>query len=224
MSLTISQRRVRKRQRRSPKRPCNLSGRQWDYINHERASRKQNTRRYRKSAQKGEIHMPWSLKYWRARKKKEPLQKFFFHDMNIRECDGCHVCWKGKQCSKKDDMNNIYAKIIDSDIIVFGTPVYWYGPTALMKCFIDRFVYFNCPENRSKIRGKFAVIAIPFEEENPKTADLLIKFFKLSLQYLEMKLAGKIIVPGVGNRGDILKKAYRLEYAYRTWKILPRYK
>lgn len=159
-----------------------------------------------------------------AEKEGASTEILFLNDMNIRECDGCHVCWKGKQCSKKDDMNNIYAKIIDSDIIVFGTPVYWYGPTALMKCFIDRFVYFNCPENRSKIRGKFAVIAIPFEEENPKTADLLIKFFKLSLQYLEMKLVGKIIVPGVGNKGDILKKADCLEYAYELWKRLPRYK
>jgi len=159
-----------------------------------------------------------------AEKEGATAEILFLNDMNIRECDGCHVCWKGKQCSKKDDMNNIYAKIIDSDIIVFGTPVYWYGPTALMKCFIDRFVYFNCPENRSKIRGKFAVIAIPFEEENPKTADLLIKFFKQSFQYLEMKLVGKIIVPGVGNRGDILKKADRLEYAYELGKRLPRYK
>ncbi len=159
-----------------------------------------------------------------AEKEGASTEILFLNDMNIRECDGCHVCWKGKQCSKKDDMNNIYAKIIDSDIIVFGTPVYWYGPTALMKCFIDRFVYFNCPENRSKIRGKSAVIAIPFEEENPKTADLLIKFFKKSLQYLEMKLVGKIIVPGVGNRGDILKKADRLEYAYELGKRLPRSK
>lgn len=51
-------------------------------------------------------------------------------------------------------MNGFYQKIIDSDILVFGTPVYWYAPTAIMKAFIDRFVYFNCPENREKIRGK----------------------------------------------------------------------
>ncbi len=87
-------------------------------------------------------------------------------------------------------MNVIYPKIIESDIIIFGTPVYWYGPTAMMKGFIDRFVYFNCPENRSKIKGKAAVLAIPFEEENIKTADLLVKFFEKSLGYLEMKTIG----------------------------------
>jgi len=151
-------------------------------------------------------------------------ESLFLNDLNVRECDGCHACWKGKQCSKKDDMNNIYPKVIQSDIIIFGTPVYWYGPTALMKCFIDRFVYFNCPENRAKIRGKSAIIAIPFEEEDPKTADLLVKFFRKSLQYLEMKLNGKILVPGVGRRGDIFEKADRLEESYELGKKIARCK
>ena len=142
----------------------------------------------------------------------------FLNDLDIRECDGCHICWKGRQCSKKDDMNVIYPKIIESDIIIFGTPVYWYGPTALMKCFIDRFVYFNCPKNRSKIKGKAAVLAIPFEEDNIKTADLLIRFFVKSLRYLEMKIIGKILSPGVSARGDILKREEFLEKGYQLGK------
>jgi multimeric flavodoxin WrbA len=153
-----------------------------------------------------------------AEKQGAAAETIFLNDLKIRECDGCHACWKGKQCSKKDDMRNIYPKIIESDVIVFGTPVYWYGPTALMKCFIDRFVYFNCTENREKIKGKAAVIAVPFEEENPKTADLLIKFFKKSLGYLEMRLICKILVPGVGKRGDILKKIDSLREAYELGK------
>ena len=130
----------------------------------------------------------------------------FLKDLYIKECDGCHSCWKGNQCSKNDDMNIIYPKIIASDIIVFGTPVYWYGPTALMKGFIDRFVYFNCPENREKVRGKMAILVVPFEEDNVETAEPLIKMFEKSFSYLEMKLIEKIIVPGVGKKGEVLKK------------------
>jgi multimeric flavodoxin WrbA len=51
----------------------------------------------------------------------------FLNDLHIRECDGCHTCWKGNPCSKSDDMNAIYPKLIESDVIIFGTPVYWYG-------------------------------------------------------------------------------------------------
>ncbi|MFX1258624.1 MAG: flavodoxin family protein [Promethearchaeota archaeon] len=144
----------------------------------------------------------------------------FLRDLTINECDGCHSCWKGNQCSKNDDMNDIYPKIIESDVIIFGTPVYWYGPTALIKAFIDRFVYFNCPENRKKIRKKTAVLVIPFEEKNLETAKPLVEMFEKSFQYLEMELIEKIIVPGVGEKGEILKKEESLEKAYALGKSL----
>ena len=131
-------------------------------------------------------------------------------DKNIEECDGCLACWKDKECPKADDMLDLYPKIIESDIIIFGTPVYWYGPTAIMKSFLDRFVYFNCPDNKIKIKGKQAVLVIPFEEETLATAELVIEMFKRSYDYLEMKLTASIIVPGVGLRGDVLKKTESL--------------
>jgi len=140
--------------------------------------------------------------------------------LKIRECDGCHACWKDKPCAKRNDMNDLYPKIEESDAIVFGTPVYWYGPTALMKGFIDRFVYFNCPENRTKIKGKRAAIAVPYEEENPKTAKPVVTFFEKSLDYLEMNLIGKIIVPGVSDKGDVLQKEQVLAKAYELGQRL----
>ena len=146
----------------------------------------------------------------------------FLDDLVIRECNGCHTCWQGKECSKDDDMNGIYPRIIESDAIIFGTPVYWYGPTALMKGFIDRFVFFNCSENREKIRGKPVALAIPFEEENPQTASLLEAFFEKSLGYLEMNLIGAILVPGVTRKGEIKEKEAKLQEAYELGKKLAR--
>jgi len=144
----------------------------------------------------------------------------FLDDLDIRECDGCHACWEGSECSKHDDMNALYHKIIESDVIIFGTPVYWYSPTALMKAFIDRFVYFNSPENRAKIKGKSAVIAIPFEEKTPETAALTVAMFEKSFRYLEMSFAGTVIVPGVGRKGEILKKAESLEEGFELGRKL----
>jgi multimeric flavodoxin WrbA len=136
-------------------------------------------------------------------------------ELLIRECDGCHACWKGRPCSKQDDMLALYPRIAASEIIIFGTPVYWYGPTALMKGFIDRFVYFNCEANRPMIRGKRAVVAIVLEETHEQTWRPVVEFFEKSLAYLEMKPAGTIIVPGVGKKGEILNQTERLEEAYR---------
>lgn len=141
-------------------------------------------------------------------------EMIFLNDLTICECDGCHVCWTGKPCAKYDDMNAVYEKIIASDVIVFGTPVYWFGPTALMKAFIDRLVFFNCPENRAKIKGKAAVIVIPHEEENPETGEFVAAFFKKCLRYLEIPLVGKLLVPGVTERGEVINKSDVMKMAF----------
>jgi multimeric flavodoxin WrbA len=169
---------------------------------------------------KGNTHLLVSTILQSAQAAGAIVDLIFLNDLTIKECDGCHACWTGKPCSKHDDMKDVYAKIIESDVIVFGTPVYWYGPTALMKAFIDRLVYFNCPKNRDKIRGKSAVIVVPFEEHDPATADLVVAFFRKSFAYLQMKLAGQIIVPGVTKRGEVRQKPDRLEEACRLGRSL----
>lgn len=141
-------------------------------------------------------------------------------DLQVRECDGCHACWRGRPCSKDDDMQAIYSKIADSDAIVFGTPVYWYGPTALMKAVIDRFVYFNVEANRPQVRGKKAVVAVVLEEDREETWTPVLEFFRQSLGYLEMEPAGTIVVPGVGARGEIRKKPERLDEAMHLGRRL----
>jgi multimeric flavodoxin WrbA len=125
-------------------------------------------------------------------------------DLKISECDGCYACWKGKHaCSKADDMRDLYPRIAKADAIVFGTPVYWFGPTAIMKCFMDRFVYFTCPANRRKIRNKVGVIAVPFGDRTYAASDPVVDFFTRCLDYLEMRLIDKILVPGVTEPGEV---------------------
>lgn len=146
----------------------------------------------------------------------------FLGDLTIRQCDGCHVCWKTGKCAKNDDMQGLYPKIIEADTIVFGTPVYWFGPSAIMKAFIDRMVYFNSPTTREKIRGHRAVLAVPFEDTALETAEPLIKIFEKSLAYLEMNLIGQIVVPGVGDRGDVLEHADALQACDRLGLVAAR--
>ncbi len=144
----------------------------------------------------------------------------YLGNLTINECIGCHACWRGLDCSRNDDMNYLFSRITNADVLIFGTPVYWYGPTALIKAFLDRFVYFNCPENRTKIRGKRAILVVPFEEDNYETAEPLIRMFEKSFKYLEMNLIERIIVPGVGEKRDVLKKPDILEKCLNLGKSL----
>ena len=67
------------------------------------------------------------------------VEKIFLGDKKIGYCIGCGVCFQNsKNCSQKDDMNEILLKLIEADVIVMATPVYFYAMNGQMKTFIDR--------------------------------------------------------------------------------------
>lgn len=90
---------------------------------------------------KGNTHLLVSRILEGARNEGATTSLIFIDRPPVAECDGCHACWKGNPCPKDDRGNEIFALMEKSDVIVFGTPVYWYGPTALMKALVDRLVF-----------------------------------------------------------------------------------
>lgn len=57
---------------------------------------------------------------------------------NIEFCKGCEACVLRGNCYIKDDSNEIMKKIVESDGLVIGTPVYLNNMTGILKSFIDR--------------------------------------------------------------------------------------
>lgn len=126
--------------------------------------------------------------------------------LNILPCNGCCACWEGKGCVRKDDMISLYGKTSSSEVLVFGTPVYWFGPTAMMKGFLDRFVLFNCPENRDMVLGMTSILAVPFEDSGLETPAPLVKMFEMSFGYRGMDMRSKILGPDVTKLGEMNEK------------------
>ena len=63
--------------------------------------------------------------------------------MDVRMCRGCLTCEKGGReregkCKIKDDMNQVYPKLIAADVIVLATPGYMELLSGLLKNFLDR--------------------------------------------------------------------------------------
>jgi NAD(P)H-dependent FMN reductase len=66
------------------------------------------------------------------------------HDINIDDCTGCMRCNLIKRCSNESDgWKKISEKILESDVVVFATPIYFHHVTASMKKLIDRFRSYN---------------------------------------------------------------------------------
>ena len=101
---------------------------------------------------------------------------------DIKSCNGCLTCEKGGKdrkgiCSIKDDMQDIYPRLLEADLIVYGTPVYFEMLSGLLKNFIDR----TCPI-WPRLEGKsFAGIAVA--EEGIGSAIDNLKTYAVRLQY-----------------------------------------
>ncbi|MBU2536299.1 MAG: flavodoxin family protein [Chloroflexi bacterium] len=79
-------------------------------------------------------------------------------DVNIMPCDGCETCDITGECKIEDDMQGIYTKLLQSDGIIIGSPVYWLGVTAQAKIIIDRtFVFRRGRRLRNKVAGAVVV-------------------------------------------------------------------
>ncbi|MBN1620848.1 flavodoxin family protein [candidate division WOR-3 bacterium] len=63
-------------------------------------------------------------------------------DAQVEFCRGCNSCMKTEgligTCVIEDDVREILGNMLDSDTLVFATPVYEMSPTALLKRFLER--------------------------------------------------------------------------------------
>jgi len=62
-------------------------------------------------------------------------------EKRIRNCTGCFTCWTRTPgaCIHKDDMTlELFPKWLDSDIVVYATPLYHFTLNASLKAFIER--------------------------------------------------------------------------------------
>lgn len=87
-------------------------------------------------------------------------------DKIIQPCKGCYACQQVREkygCVQRDDVEDIMEKIIDSDCVVFASPIYTWYCTAPMKALLDR--HYGLNKFYGKLKGslwagkKIAIIA-----------------------------------------------------------------
>ena len=67
------------------------------------------------------------------------VEKISLAGKKLGFCTACHACHAG-ECPQKDDAPGIIRKMLQADIIVLATPVYFFTMCAQLKALIDRSV------------------------------------------------------------------------------------
>lgn len=121
---------------------------------------------------------------------------------NVHACLGCDTCRAKKAgCVFKDDMDQLNPHILQADMIVFASPVYYFNVNAQLKSVIDRFY-----ANNSALQGnKKTALLLSMADTSAGSAEGSEAFFKHFADYMGWERLGVISATGSWTREDIEK-------------------
>ena len=114
---------------------------------------------------------------------------------DIHPCTGCVHCGYEGPCVQKDDVEGIRRQLLAADMVVFVTPLYYYGMSAQLKTMVDRFCAFNSSIQRKHMKS--ALLAVAWNSDD-WTFDALEAHYKTLVRYLNLEDMGMVLAPGCG--------------------------
>ncbi|MDR0524028.1 MAG: flavodoxin family protein [Candidatus Methanoplasma sp.] len=142
---------------------------------------------------------------------------------NILGCNNCGRCQSEdlpSRCSIPDDMSCLYPKFLDSDLVVFATPIYMWNFTPCTLAFMTR-LHCLCRHGEpgfNLMKGKKAALALTMGDE-ASVASAAIAGFREFCAYFGMEYAGHISVP-FADREKIASGEYLEEEAAFAGRVL----
>ena len=149
------------------------------------------------------------------------VERIYLADYAITPCKECHGCDDTGHCVILDDMQRIYPKLQEADIIILASPIFFYGVTAWAKALIDRSQPFwvrkyllKNPSLRKeeKIRKGFFISV--GATKGPRIFEGAILTAKYFFDVLNAEYVGELLFRGVEAKDDILKRRGALEQAF----------
>ena len=117
---------------------------------------------------------------------------------------------------QKDDVEIIRAKLLSSDMIVFATPLYYYGMSAQLKTVVDRFCSYNSSLNSRHLKSALLTVAWNADDW---TFEALVSHYKTLVRYINFDDNGMVLGYGCGSPGMTKSSRYP-EEAYRLGRSL----
>lgn len=152
-----------------------------------------------------------ALEFVRGAKVNNNVDYVLLKGKNIKYCIGCLFCQKTGKCVLKDDMKEIIKLARKADILVFASPVYYYGMSGLMKTLLDRLN----PLYNSEHNFKEVYLILTAAENAINTFDKAIDSFKGFVEcFDDVRIVKSITCGGLIDANEVNKNQNYLINAY----------
>ncbi len=162
-----------------------------------------------------------------AEKEGAEVDRIYLSDYAITPCKECHGCDQTGQCVILDDMQKIYPRLLEADIIILASPIFFYGVTAWAKALIDRSQALwakkyllkdpSLGKEGKKRKGFFISVGATKGQKVFEGAILTAKYF---FDTFNAEYAGELVFREVDGKGDILKHPEALQQAFDAGRKL----
>jgi multimeric flavodoxin WrbA len=146
-------------------------------------------------------------------------------DLHISDCTGCMKCQKAGKCIIRDDIAIIENEIMDSDVIIWASPVRWGNISGYLLKVIERLFGFLIKEQKNgfplkkNAKGKKAILVTscstssPFDYIFNQSRSCLNRMKEMTI-YSGQKIIKTFVLPGTFGMKEIpdkfIKKARRI--------------
>ena len=155
------------------------------------------------------------------------VERLHLTDFTITPCKECHGCDRTGECVILDDMQRIYPKLLDADVIILASPIFFYGVSAWAKAFVDRCQALwsrkyllkdrSLGKEGKRKKGFFISVGATKGARVFEGAILTAKYF---FDVINAKYVGELVFRGIEAKGDILKHPEALQQAFEVGKKL----
>jgi len=138
-------------------------------------------------------------------------------DLNIKPCMNCGGCDENGVCIQNDDMHLLYEKILNYDLVIIASPIYFMGVSAWTKAFIDRCQALWIRKyklNKFPLKARNERKGLLISVSGMKTpvafqgAHITVKSFFATIH---VTYIGGLFYPGIDKKGDIAEHPRALE-------------
>jgi multimeric flavodoxin WrbA len=151
------------------------------------------------------------------------VEKILVDKLQIAPCKEYYGCLRDGKCVIKDDMDDIYDKLLAADAVIIASPMFFYTVSAQLMLLISRcqalwarkYVLKNMdiPEKR----GAFIAVGATKGEKLFDGPKLTVKYF---FQAINARYTDELLIRGVDKKGEIKEHPIALVDAYELGKKL----